>query len=333
MLRQGEELRTRFGFFSRRGGGVSCRHQRLARRFTRLGASAMAVRRKLQWCQWPRLTLGGVVAACMAVFHVVGAGLSTVVPVARAPRSWRPVHGVPRLVDRGPSCIGARTWDGRRPGAVGLAATETPAPSPAQAAPAATEGTAPAATQETTFVPPRKRRPKTDIIKVSDETVMTTAGMLGALAGFATGGIWLGAALFAAFSYMAREAEDNDFSKALRGVAKGSISVLNFGAYVDDKYSVTDKVGEAFGSAAKSVKKEIPDAAPVMNVVEDVAGAVKGFDSSVGILETAGTLTTSASDLAASAVSMAVDAGSDAVEARELFEADMRKKAAKNDTK
>merc|ERR1711972_919804 len=90
------------------------------------------------------------------------------------------------------------------------------------------------------------------LVKVTEESKATTASVIGGLAGPLVGGVWVGGAVFAASAYLAKK-EDDDVSKALKGVAAGSLEVLNFGAYLNDKYAVTDNIGSALSNAIDSV--------------------------------------------------------------------------------
>mmetsp|Transcript_3450 Transcript_3450/g.10788 ORF Transcript_3450/g.10788 Transcript_3450/m.10788 type:complete len:247 (-) Transcript_3450:91-831(-) len=147
------------------------------------------------------------------------------------------------------------------------------------------------------------------LVKVTEDSKMTTAGMLGGLAGLLLGGVWVGGAVFAATSYLARK-EDSDVSKALKGVAYGSLEILNFGAALNKKYMVTDKLGSAISGALDSAKsssdsKEAVGA--VTGVIDGVSDAVKSVDKDIGIKDTLGTLATSATELAFQAVDTAFE--------------------------
>mmetsp|Transcript_148871 Transcript_148871/g.387114 ORF Transcript_148871/g.387114 Transcript_148871/m.387114 type:complete len:249 (-) Transcript_148871:146-892(-) len=151
--------------------------------------------------------------------------------------------------------------------------------------------------------------PSVALVKVTEESKVTTASLLGGLAGLLVGGVWVGAGLFAAGSYLARK-EDSDLSKALKGVASGGLEVLNFGAYLNDKYAVTDKLGSAISEAVDSAteasgsSKDSADSAS--GFFKGLADAVRAADEDIDFKGTFGTLTTSASDLANQAVEKAV---------------------------
>merc|ERR1719480_693604 len=132
------------------------------------------------------------------------------------------------------------------------------------------------------------------LVKVTDENKVTTASLLGGAAGLLLGGVWIGGALFAATSYLVRK-EDDDISKALKGVATSGLEVINFGSYLNDKYTVTGTVGDALSSAIKDT--------PLTQVTDSI-GAV---DKDVGIKDSLGNLVSSASEVASQAVGTVVD--------------------------
>lgn len=148
------------------------------------------------------------------------------------------------------------------------------------------------------------------LVKVTEESKMTTAGVIGGLAGLLVGGVWVGAGLFAASSYLARR-EDDDLSKALKGVAAGGLEVLNFGAALNDKYMVTDKLGDAIKGAIDDTAKSNPSSQETVKSISGLVGgaadAVKSLDQDIGIKDTIGALATSATDLAYQAVDKAIE--------------------------
>mmetsp|Transcript_142638 Transcript_142638/g.397469 ORF Transcript_142638/g.397469 Transcript_142638/m.397469 type:complete len:242 (+) Transcript_142638:95-820(+) len=135
------------------------------------------------------------------------------------------------------------------------------------------------------------------LVKVTEESKMTTASLLGGLFGLVFGGVWVGGAIFAASSYLARR-DDDDLSKALKGIAGGSLEALNFGAYINDKYAVTDKVGGAITDALGDDSKK---------AVDGLLESVKAADQDFGFKESYGALATSASELASQAVAKGVE--------------------------
>lgn len=136
----------------------------------------------------------------------------------------------------------------------------------------------------------------TAIVQMTEENKVTTAGVLGGLIGLALGGVWVGAGLFVATSYLARR--DDDISDALKGVAASGLSVLNYGSYLNGKYTVTDKVGESLENA---VGKEN------LKVVDGLVDTVKAADKEVKFKDTLGSAVTTASSLAKDAVDKVVD--------------------------
>lgn len=147
------------------------------------------------------------------------------------------------------------------------------------------------------------------LVKVTEESKVTTAGVLGGLAGLLLGGIWVGGAVFAATSYLAKK-EDSEVSQALKGIATGGLEVLNFGAMINDKYTVTDRLGSAISGAiegAASSSDSKGAVSSVSDVFSGMSGAVKSLDDDIGIKDTIGTLATSATDLAFQAVDKAVE--------------------------
>lgn len=127
---------------------------------------------------------------------------------------------------------------------------------------------------------PARPRKQTEMIKVTDGSIMTTAGIIGALAGLVAGSFWFSGAVFVVFAYLAREAQENELSKLVRGVARGTIEVLNYSAFLDDKFAVTSKVGDAFRNVANSAKKERASAPPTAAFIKKAAGTAKADGSS-----------------------------------------------------
>jgi hypothetical protein len=142
----------------------------------------------------------------------------------------------------------------------------------------------------------------TALVKVTEENKATTASVLGFVAGILTGGVWVGAAAFAASSYLSRK--DDDVSTALKGIAATGLEAVNFGAYLSEKYEVSDKVGSAFDSVLESnpeAKKSVSSA------WDGISEAYETIDKDVGIKDTLGTILISGSELAQQAVQKAVD--------------------------
>lgn len=146
------------------------------------------------------------------------------------------------------------------------------------------------------------------LVKITEESSKTTASVLGGVLGLLIGGIWVGGTLFTISSYLARK-EDNDISKALKGVAAGSLEALNFTDYLNNKYTVTDKVGSALSDALEKQKAgSNAQAAESVGSFLDAAGkAISDADKDIGLKSTLGNLVTSASDLAFQALDKAVE--------------------------
>lgn len=183
-----------------------------------------------------------------------------------------------------PAFVGAAPNSALRGGRVALYAEAAPAPAPAPSG----ESVA--------------------LVKITEESSMTTASVLGGVAGLLIGGVWVGGALFAASSYLARK-EDSDVSKALKGIAAGSLEALNFSSYVNDKYTVTGKIGSAITDAVNSAKtgnnKETFDS--IDKFVDGAKEAIDSVDKDIGIKDTIGSVATSASELAFQAVEKVIE--------------------------
>jgi len=140
------------------------------------------------------------------------------------------------------------------------------------------------------------------LVKITEESQVTTASLLPGLAGLLLlKSVWIGAGLFAVGSYLARQ-KDSDIATGLKGIAGSSLEVLNFGAYVNDKYEVTGKVGNAFSEQVNKTKKE-GSSGPL----DGITTAYNDFDKEVGIKDTIGSFLVSSSDLAAQAIDKAVE--------------------------
>lgn len=137
------------------------------------------------------------------------------------------------------------------------------------------------------------------IVKVTEENKITTASVIGGIAGLLIGGVWVGGALFTISSYLARK-KDDDVAAALKGVAAGSMEALNFVGYLNDKYTVTDKIGSALDDALKN-------SGDVASAVKTAGDAVKAFDKDVGIKDSLGGILAASSDLLSQALDKAVE--------------------------
>eukprot|EP00418_Pyrodinium_bahamense_P069118 CAMPEP_0179086266 /NCGR_PEP_ID=MMETSP0796-20121207/39120_1 /TAXON_ID=73915 /ORGANISM="Pyrodinium bahamense, Strain pbaha01" /LENGTH=246 /DNA_ID=CAMNT_0020783729 /DNA_START=66 /DNA_END=806 /DNA_ORIENTATION=- len=146
------------------------------------------------------------------------------------------------------------------------------------------------------------------LVKITEESKITTVSILGGLVGLLVGGFWVGAASFVASSYFARR--DDDVADALKGIASGGLEALNFGSNINEKYQVTDKVGDAVSGAVESAKKNADTREAISSlegVVGNVTGAVESVDRDIGIRDTLGSLVTSASEAANKGVEKVVE--------------------------
>mmetsp|Transcript_22518 Transcript_22518/g.77094 ORF Transcript_22518/g.77094 Transcript_22518/m.77094 type:complete len:214 (-) Transcript_22518:228-869(-) len=140
----------------------------------------------------------------------------------------------------------------------------------------------------------------TALVVITEENKMTTASVLGGVVGLLVGGVWVGAALFAAGAFVARKDENSDVSKALKGVAATGLEALNFGAYLNDKYTVTDRIGGAFSDVLAEQSQG------AKSYADGFVDAVQAADKDINFKKTLGDLFTSASELASQAVDKAV---------------------------
>eukprot|EP00419_Tripos_fusus_P007961 CAMPEP_0172681602 /NCGR_PEP_ID=MMETSP1074-20121228/17572_1 /TAXON_ID=2916 /ORGANISM="Ceratium fusus, Strain PA161109" /LENGTH=252 /DNA_ID=CAMNT_0013500131 /DNA_START=74 /DNA_END=832 /DNA_ORIENTATION=- len=162
--------------------------------------------------------------------------------------------------------------------------------------PAATPAPAPAPTSSVS------------IVAVNDENIATTASILAGLAGALLGGVWIGGALFAAGAYLSRK--DGEVSSAIKGVASSALDALNFGADMNQKYTVTDKIGGALSGVVEKAKESVGDNETVktINDAVDKAGeAVSKIDKDINIKGTVGNVVAATSEFAADAVERVVD--------------------------
>jgi len=150
--------------------------------------------------------------------------------------------------------------------------------------------------------PSASKASSTALVVVNDENAMTTASVLTGFAGALLGGVWLGGALFAAGAYYARK-ENDDASQALKGIATASLEALNFGASLNDKYTITDSLGSAINEAL--AKQE--STSGVSSFLNSLGSSIKQLDDEISLKDTFGTLATAASDLASQAVDKALE--------------------------
>jgi hypothetical protein len=147
------------------------------------------------------------------------------------------------------------------------------------------------------------------LVKVNEENSITTAGVIGGLAGLLVGGVWVGGALFAVSSYLARK-KDDDVAAGLKGVAAGGLEALNFVDYLNNKYEVTGKLGSAITGALESATSS-PDSKESLSSVtgffSSAKTAIENFDKEVGIKDTVGGILSAGSELASQAIDKAVE--------------------------
>lgn len=149
--------------------------------------------------------------------------------------------------------------------------------------------------------------PKTStaLVPMTEENIITTAGLLGGIVGLLVGGVWIGGALFAAASYFARE--DDDIGKALKGIAVGGMEAINFSANVNEKYTVTDKVGKTISEAAEKAIQDEEQLDSIKGTWSQAASAVDKLDKDINIKSTVGSLLVGAGDIASQAVKKGVE--------------------------
>mmetsp|Transcript_32851 Transcript_32851/g.71691 ORF Transcript_32851/g.71691 Transcript_32851/m.71691 type:complete len:231 (+) Transcript_32851:76-768(+) len=149
--------------------------------------------------------------------------------------------------------------------------------------------------------PAASKAPSVALVKVNDENAKTTASVLAGFAGALLGGVWLGGALFAASAYYSRK--EDDVSSVLKGVATASLEALNFGASLNEKYSVSDSLGSAINEALE--KQE--SSSGVSAFLKGLGDTIKSVDEDIGLKDTFGSLAMAASELAAQAVDKAIE--------------------------
>jgi len=174
------------------------------------------------------------------------------------------------------------------------------------------EPTAAAETPAATPAPAPAESSSVALVVVNDENTATTASILAGLAGVLLGGPWIGGALFAAGSYLSRK--EGDLPMAIKGVASSALQVLNFGANMNDKYTVTDQIGGALSGAIANVKKNTGDGEVVKTLsdtFDKVGKALGDLDKDVNIKNTAGNVVSAASEFAADAVERVVGVNED----------------------
>jgi len=182
------------------------------------------------------------------------------------------------------ACPAPALYPRRELGSVAVEAEASPAPSPAPSSSVA-------------------------LVKVNDENSITTAGVLAGVAGLLVGGIWVGGALFAASSFVARK-KDDDLANALKGISASGLEAVNYVDYLNQKYEVTSGVGSALSNAVKSAGSSTGSGEAsnsVAGFVDSTAEAISSFDTEVGIKDTLGGLLTAGGELASQAVGKVVE--------------------------
>mmetsp|Transcript_26509 Transcript_26509/g.47877 ORF Transcript_26509/g.47877 Transcript_26509/m.47877 type:complete len:226 (-) Transcript_26509:122-799(-) len=140
------------------------------------------------------------------------------------------------------------------------------------------------------------------LVKVTEESTITTAGVLGGVAGLLLGGIWVGAATFAATSYIARK-KDDDVALALKGISTGGLEALNYVDYLNNKYEVTSGVGSSLGDAIAKADSQ----GTVKESLDSIGDAIANFDKEVNVKDTLGGIFTAGGDLASQAVDKVIE--------------------------
>jgi len=140
------------------------------------------------------------------------------------------------------------------------------------------------------------------LVKVTEENTITTAGVLGGVAGLLLGGVWVGGLTFAAVSYAARR-KDDDVAAALKGISSGGLEALNYVDYLNAKYKVTEGVGSSLSDAIAKADSQ----GSVKSSLDSVGDAISSFDKEVNIKDTLGGILTAGGDLASQAVNKVVE--------------------------
>jgi len=152
---------------------------------------------------------------------------------------------------------------------------------------------------------------KVSIVKQSEENVETFASLLGGVFGLWNGGLWVGAAFFAATAFLVRR-QEGDTSKTIKGVVRSGLEVINYAGDLNEKYHVTDQVGSWLSDAVQ-IAKENPStkdvATAVTSVFHQAVDSVRKFDREVDIKSTAGSCIALASTAAADSVGTLIELG------------------------
>jgi len=173
---------------------------------------------------------------------------------------------------------------------------------------------------------------KAPLVKLSQENVQTTASLLGGVLGLLVGGVWVGAILFAATTYLSRREED-DIANAINGVARTGLEAINSVGDLNQEYQVTEQVGSSLAGVVKSAK-ENPDtkdaATAVTGAIDSVVESATKFDKDVDIKGSAGAAIGSVTSVTYEAVDKAVELGKDLGIADKLGEVDKELKISDN---
>lgn len=148
------------------------------------------------------------------------------------------------------------------------------------------------------------------LVKVTEDSKLTTASLLGGAAGLWLGGLWVGLGAFAAASYLSRSDKDSDVSKALTSVSGAGLDAVNFAAGLEAKYEVTGKLSGAINDTIESAKSkpEQKEAAEAVSGFFSTAGDVlNSIDEEVQLKSTLGNIANFASEIAFTATTTIAD--------------------------
>lgn len=126
---------------------------------------------------------------------------------------------------------------------------------------------------------PKKKASGGALVPIKEETVEFTAGILGAVAGFAVGGPVLAAIGAAAANYASKS--ENEVSDVISAVSKSSIQVYNYLSTLDEKYEILDKAKDSLDSALDKLKSQDSVDPATVKKVEDALASTKSKISEV----------------------------------------------------
>jgi hypothetical protein len=118
--------------------------------------------------------------------------------------------------------------------------------------------------------------PAGKLIPIKQETVQFTAGLIGAVAGFAVGGPVLGAIGAAIANYVSK-LSDNEASTVIAAVSKSAIEIYNYLAKTDEKYELVTKAQTSLESALTKLKESNESIDP--ETIKKVEDALTGTSS------------------------------------------------------